>query len=337
MTSSDQRQQIAQFPPFLPRTLIQVAGQEGADCARLCHGIGLLPEDLNEPSLRLSYRQVSRLVRRAEAELSAGVGLRVGDSNVLGSLGLVGYAMSLCPTLGAAITLAMQYQALAGSLLHVDIGESADTLWLSATLRFPDLDIQAFAVEELFASSLKYVRLLIGNDFKPEALSFAYPAPHYAAAYEQLFKAPLKFCSSSNHLVMNKSWLTTPLPSHEPLALKQALEMLAEAASQPMNSHDLALSVERSIAHSLRQGVTIADVSAQLNLSIRTLRRRLSESDLSFESLLDQVRKTRALSLLGQPNVAIDTVASEAGYSDARAFRRAFKRWTGESPSSYSK
>ena len=106
MTSSNQRQQIAQFPPFLPRTLTQVAGQEGADCARLCHGIGLLPEDLNEPSLRLSYRQVSRLVRRAEAELSAGVGLRVGDSNVLGSLGLVGYTMSLCPTLGAAITLA---------------------------------------------------------------------------------------------------------------------------------------------------------------------------------------------------------------------------------------
>jgi transcriptional regulator GlxA family with amidase domain len=56
---------------------------------------------------------------------------------------------------------------------------------------------------------------------------------------------------------------------------------------------------------------------------------------MSFEALVENVRKTRALSLLTHSGVAVERIAIETGYSDVRNFRRAFKRWTGVSPSEY--
>jgi AraC-like DNA-binding protein len=65
------------------------------------------------------------------------------------------------------------------------------------------------------------------------------------------------------------------------------------------------------------------------------LRRRLTEHALTFETLLEQVRQARTMSLLGNPEMSIERITEEVGYSDVRSFRRAFKRWTGMSPTAF--
>lgn len=70
-------------------------------------------------------------------------------------------------------------------------------------------------------------------------------------------------------------------------------------------------------------------------MSGRTLRRRLTEHGLTFEALLERVRQARTLNLLGNPELSIERITEEVGYSDVRSFRRAFKRWTGLSPSAF--
>jgi AraC-like DNA-binding protein len=70
-------------------------------------------------------------------------------------------------------------------------------------------------------------------------------------------------------------------------------------------------------------------------MSSRTLRRRLTEHALTFEALLEQVRQARTMSLLANPDMPIERITEEVGYSDVRSFRRAFKRWTGMSPSAW--
>jgi AraC-like DNA-binding protein len=72
-----------------------------------------------------------------------------------------------------------------------------------------------------------------------------------------------------------------------------------------------------------------------VNVSERTLRRRLQAQDTRFRALRDSTRDERARDLLAQTSMTVAEVAAAVGYADARAFRRAFKRWTGVLPAAY--
>ncbi len=336
VAAADPRYHAACFPPFLLQTVLRVASRHGVDPDRLCHGLGFGPDDLVDPALRVSYRQVSRFIRRALQMLPVpALGLAVGCDNVLGTLGLVGYAMSLSQTLGEAVMLAMRYQVLAGGIVHTGFEISGDEAWLTADFRFPEPEIQVFAVEELFASSLVYMRALAGPDFSLLRIECIYPAPPHADAYAACFGVPVSFGCLANRFVVSSNWLMHPLRTHEPLALRQALRMLDQEAQISSPQDELAISVERAIARALTRGAHVEDIAGELNMSGRTLRRRLAEQGLSFDVLLDNVRRTRVFSLLANPRMLFEQIAGEAGYSDVRSFRRAFKRWTGVSPSEF--
>jgi AraC-like DNA-binding protein len=75
-------------------------------------------------------------------------------------------------------------------------------------------------------------------------------------------------------------------------------------------------------------------VAHALNLSERSLRRKLEQEGLSFRGLLDEARKVRALELMAGDGNLLTDIALQTGFSDVRAFSRAFKRWTGRPPSS---
>ncbi|WP_057938080.1 AraC family transcriptional regulator [Algoriphagus resistens] len=81
--------------------------------------------------------------------------------------------------------------------------------------------------------------------------------------------------------------------------------------------------------------LSIDDVAANFNLSSRTLQRKLSEEGCSFKEIVDNVRKELALEYLKDRNNQIKDVAYSLGYNESSAFVRAFKRWTGTTPSLY--
>ena len=81
-----------------------------------------------------------------------------------------------------------------------------------------------------------------------------------------------------------------------------------------------------------RTHVDCATVAAELKLSERSLRRRLTDERTSFRDLLQEARKERAQTILSKPGISLAVAAEQLGYSDTAAFSRAFKEWTGISP-----
>jgi AraC-like DNA-binding protein len=77
------------------------------------------------------------------------------------------------------------------------------------------------------------------------------------------------------------------------------------------------------------------EIAEDLHMSSRTLRRQLQQFDTSFQDLLTDVRKQRALTLLKTTDKPIDQIAAELGYSDPSNFGRAFRKWIGKSPSDW--
>ncbi|MGE3873006.1 MAG: helix-turn-helix domain-containing protein [Parvibaculaceae bacterium] len=77
----------------------------------------------------------------------------------------------------------------------------------------------------------------------------------------------------------------------------------------------------------------IESAAAVVCMSVRTLQRRLASTGVSYSDLVDQERLVRALALIDDPSVKLGKIAGELGYADAANFVRAFRRWTGFSPS----
>ncbi|WP_417546292.1 helix-turn-helix transcriptional regulator [Marinobacter sp.] len=79
--------------------------------------------------------------------------------------------------------------------------------------------------------------------------------------------------------------------------------------------------------------LTLPIIARHFHMSERTLKRHLQAEGVSFRQLLEDVRKSRAESLLKEGGMSISETASSLGFSDASTFSQAFKRWTGKAPS----
>jgi AraC-like DNA-binding protein len=75
------------------------------------------------------------------------------------------------------------------------------------------------------------------------------------------------------------------------------------------------------------------DIARALNLSVRSLQRRLGDEHTTFKQLLDDTRRELALQYIRDPSVTITEMTYLLGYAEPANFSRAFKRWTGSSPS----
>lgn len=333
-TSIDAPFDQALVSPFLLQTLAEVASDQGVSGERLCRGLGFTVEELQDPTQRVSYRQTVAMIQRALAAIpDRGLGLWVGHRNVLGTLGLLGHVLSLCRTLRDAFEVGRRFQHTTGGIALCSLVEGPQESFIEVECRLPYADIQVFAVEEFFASLLVYNRSLIGPQFQPLRFEFTHAAPVYEAEYRRLLGPDLRFGCLHNRVAIASHWLDVQLPSHHPVALRQALNLLEMEAAQVQHKTDLLDAVERAIARDLAHGSPIDKVAGELNMSSRTLRRRLSEHGMTFDALQEQVRRARAMSLLNNPEMPIERIAEALGYSDVRGFRRAFKRWTGRSPS----
>jgi AraC-like DNA-binding protein len=82
---------------------------------------------------------------------------------------------------------------------------------------------------------------------------------------------------------------------------------------------------------------TIALVAERLSMHVRTLQRRLAEEQLAFRDVLGECRRRQAVAALSAGHLPIAEIAAQLGYSDPAHFARAFRAWTGRTPSSYRK
>jgi AraC-like DNA-binding protein len=74
------------------------------------------------------------------------------------------------------------------------------------------------------------------------------------------------------------------------------------------------------------------DVAQDLNMSARTLRRKLREENSSFRQVVDELRRNTAIRYLRETDLTVEDIAESLGFSDAASFRQAFRRWTKAAP-----
>ena len=333
MKPVDARYMTANIPAFLIRSLVATLDDMGLDAGRLLVGLGITLDDLAEPACRVSFRQGREIILRAmRLAKDRALGLETGIREKITSVGLVGYAMLTANTVGDAVRLGLELQKDTGSMLEFDTRAMGGGVAVTATSRFNHPEIYVFLVEEAFASFMGIGLALAGDDFKPLRVELAYPAPRHAEEYERVFGCEIRFGQMENAFVFDPSWYRQPLRTADPFGHRQLLEFLAFNRARSREAAEVIESVERVLRAKLDTHYPIARVARGLGMSERTLRRRLAESGASFQTIVDGLKKNRALELLANPQMSVEQIALAVGFTDPHNFRRAFRRWTSSTP-----
>jgi AraC-like DNA-binding protein len=167
-------------------------------------------------------------------------------------------------------------------------------------------------------------------------LQRAVPSAEIRDYYQQVFACPVLFEQQFNSLILPREYLSIPLrqPDH---SLLQTLELHAAGQVSALgDAHNLSIQIKDIIRILLSKGITRKDmVAGQLNMSERTLQRKLQQEQTSYQKLLDEARLSLAQQYLIETKLTVDDIAMQLGFSETRSFFRSFKAWTGKTPSIY--
>ena len=114
--------------------------------------------------------------------------------------------------------------------------------------------------------------------------------------------------------------------------LRPFCEMAAKERSATAGT--LCSAVEREVETLLPHGkATARTVARNLALSVRTQSRRLADEGTTYAEVVDHLRRSLALQYLKEPGISVSQIAWLLGYEGSTSFNHAFRRWTGQSPS----
>jgi AraC-like DNA-binding protein len=313
--------------------LIELAQELGVTPQRLCAGLGCSVAGLRSGQ-EISTRQAWRLIRRAlQLTGRPDLGLQVGIRQNLSHFGLPGLAMSAAGTMGEAAEICLRYPKQAGGISSGRLEQDRDYVTLTVDCNLHDETVLPFVVEEYFASGLAISRQLVGDRFRVHTLELAYPEPSYGARYRQIFQCPVLFGCARNSARIEHDCLSLPIATHSAATVARRTRLLEQRArGRALATRPTEAVVEQLLLRSGNPRISIDEVAGALQVSVRTLRRRLREDGASFRGLCERIRVESAQRLLREQGMTVAAVAKQLGFSDAPTFRRAFKRWLGQVP-----
>jgi AraC-like DNA-binding protein len=319
---------------------LQYAESKRVDTQQLILDAGIDPHVIASPNGRIIGTQFQSLIRllieRTDDPL---MGLHTSQFVQPGSYSVLGYITMSCRTIGEAMDKIQPYERLVGDMgttSFQDLGSSILQCWHCI---YDDPNVRPHMIDNVLASWTSFARWLANQNASAEKVLFQRPAPSLSVQkeYADFFNADVQFNAKSNGIVLNKDLLSISLRQPDNLLLKtletHANEQITHLSQESENFSD---KVRTIIRNQLNLGSARKDlVASELNMTERTLQRKLANEDSSYQQLLNEVRLSLANELLKNSEIGIQDIAYNLGFSDGRSFHRSFKSWTGITPGQY--
>jgi AraC-like DNA-binding protein len=314
----------------MTRGLCRALAPSAADKEALAQRIGVdeLPDGRIRDDIAHALWQV--------ADAAAGdddFGLHFAERATLEDLGIVAYIGRASPTFGEACARVVRHLRLLKDATEVQLTRDGDlwTLVDGPAANEPPWSRQL--AEAVLALWWLWPQRLARAASPPRYVGFAHRRPASTREHERLFGCAVAFEQPRNQLVFGPELWTLPFASADPL-LADYLEAAARWESSQLRAGDAFVEqLERAIADLMPSGqIGARRVARSVAVSERTLHRQLSRRGLTYQRIVDGVRRRAAIALLERTEHSVNEVAFLVGFSDASGLRRAYHRWTGRAP-----
>ncbi|MDD9893182.1 MAG: AraC family transcriptional regulator [Gammaproteobacteria bacterium] len=264
--------------------------------------------------------------------------LHIGSTISPKHLGVLGYVLLACGTLGGALQRMEQYHQLIYDVnpMRIELGQDCIELVWGQAMGRPG----ALVDETGVAALVHFCRDIVDQpNYNPIRVDFINAKPSNLADYEAWFGCPVSFERKETRVAVHPSALAIPLRSAD-TALIHILQQQADALLAELPQQDKAhcMAVRKHITEQLREGEPSAETTAEaMFITSRTLHRKLAAEGSSFRELLQETRQQLAQDYLRDRRLQLSEITQLLGYSEQSALSRAFKGWTGLTPAQYRK
>jgi AraC-like DNA-binding protein len=304
----------------------------GCDSAALLAQAGLEQKSLEGPTARceLSYSLKLWAVAR-QATQDPAFGLKVASHIKATSFHALSYGISASSTLKEAFERAQRYCHLGTDAVDYEFTKlGAEYHWVIA----PDVDLGNEPIDALVGLHVRMCRSLIGRHYSPLRIEFRRAAPDTLDGFDTLLRCPLIFGAPQTKLVFDAATMERPLEGANPELARHNDAIADQYLSQL--EHNIQVRVRGVLSQRLANGEPAQEEIAELlNMSARTLQRKLLDCGTTYKQILDDTRHSLALAYLSAPRHSVSDVTYLLGFSASSCFTRAFRRWTGQSPSDW--
>ncbi|MFY0601707.1 MAG: AraC family transcriptional regulator ligand-binding domain-containing protein [Cyclobacteriaceae bacterium] len=323
--------------------IIHFAGKLGADIRGLIDMTGMSASELSEETCMLDDLTYNQIVEESVA-LSGDpyFGLHAGENLNLSAAGLIAQLTQTSETVKQALELCCEFANLGCSALPMALVEEGDCYKVTMTPN-PIWAVQSdvavrHTTEGVIAFNIKEFHSLTRMKHSPVKIHLTWERQHNVEELERVYGCLVCFEKDEIAIFLNKSHVEEKIVTSDYNLLRILIAHAEEKSAGIKTDKGFAALVKESVVNLVKpEFPTIEQVASHLNVSPRTLQRRLKEEGQNFKDIIENLRKDFALSYLKRSDLSIGEVAYLLSYADISAFTRAFKRWMGVTPNDYRK
>lgn len=339
--------------PFLTATnWIRSANQCGVPILQIFEDEGIDTRELHPETAQIRLQTLRRIMTRCVEAARAGASssyfpVVLGEGFAFEYLSDIETFITTSATLREATRALDWISALVSPYLRLTLSEHRDQarLVLDFSSAVPPATASAYIAEAVFATLLKFSRILLGGQALFGHVTFQHARHADATTCEAAFQIPVHFSEPINALWFERSLLDQPLRGAFPALHQEAARRVEERVAAQADAvlqvrSDAAAALVRQIeqllltrSHLLGQGIQA--LACEINIHARTLQRRLREVGESHSTILARVRYQLARNWLQDSRLSIELISERLGFTDRRSFTQAFARWSGLTPSQF--
>lgn len=307
--------------------------------------LGLPVLALQEPDISITHDQqldcIALLLERLHGVSPALQAVETGLEVELTIFGVLGLSMMYAPSLPEAMRLITTYPELSWGHSRITAATEGEVLMLSFEMEDSLVEgvanperVRRFCTTLDLAAAIRMVGLLLDTRERPHEVWFRFPRPADARAIEDALGCPVRFDAPRSCVLHSRDIWERPIPSANNVICRLYEKQAAELARR--------LRTDVPFAEQARRLLWVSSpppdrptVARLLGLAPRTLSRRLDAEGTSYGELRQEVRFSRAKELLRNPRLQLAEIADRLGFSDPAAFSRAFRKWSGDTPSDW--
>lgn len=325
------------MPLAYVQLILDFAEIHGTPPEQLLQGLGLSRSLNNTANVRVSRHDAATILLRAiRFTDNPGMGLELGLLCNITTHGLVGYGLMASSTLRSGIEFGLRYLPTRLPYLQLDLSVQGQLATVSV-LHSVDLGRVRNHSYEFFLVGVSRLLCQASAGVLRESdveICCDFPQPAYYDAYRKRLPT-VRFNGQANQLRFPATLLDHRLPMSNAHTLTQVRLCLDQELAVLGKTEDFLARLRAAMLNADGHYLSFEDVASRLNMSPRTVRRRLANQGVSYRKVLEDVLRRHAISLLSNTPLSIEQIADRLGYANPANFNRAFQRWTLTTPSAF--
>lgn len=244
----------------------------------------------------------------------------------------LGYSALASETLREALMRVVRYGRVVTTGARLELEQSGEDVVVRLRSLLPGTQFVPASVDAGVASVVILCRAGRGEAIDPVRVSLSRMEPGCSSKLVTFFGCPVEFGAAENQVVFRATDLDAQLPTTNAVLLRVNEQVLTDYLAR-LERSEVTVQVQAKLIQLLPSGkVDEAVIARALNLSLRSLQRKLEERGVTFRKLLDDTRRQLAEQYLKDSTLSVSEITYLLGFAEVSSFSRAFKRWTGRAP-----